>query len=252
MMSWIWIVLGAGLVIIIIIRGKTWLDHHIYIKDGYNKLGYDRNGFDRDGYDQYGYNIKGFNREGYNKKGYDVDGYNKEGLNEFGLNREQYERRTKMYGNPNVYNILGYNYLGYDRNGLDEGENDKNYYVKVVSNLELKQNSAYRQLNEHEFRYALSDIRVGLEMGVKAILDHRSSPNIKKLYENSQLDYMIGFCEKTRLVKKELAQKLYSAKKHCNDILHGDSEKNVDQVFFCYKVLCELTETLKKQVGLTD
>ena len=248
MKLWVKIGLGAAGAVITFFGGKAWVDRNIYNHDGYNNLGFNRSGFDREGYDHDGYNLEGYNRAGYNKSGFDREGYNNEGYNARGYDRNGYNR----YGynekgfDINGFDHSGYDELGYNRNGYDRSGNDISVYGDIISHMEANKQSSFVQLNTHQFRYALSDIRVGIENGIKAFLAHK----LGKGYENNSLDYNIGVCEKNRFFTQDFIEKLYSAKKHCNDILHEDVEKNVDQVYFSYKVLCELTEELRIAAGL--
>ena len=248
MKLWVKIGLGVGGAIITALGGKAWVDRHIYDEDGYNGLGYNRDGYDRNGFDQDGYNHEGYNRNGYNRSGFDHDGFNQEGYNSRGYDRNGYNRYGYDAKGFDIHGFdhSGYDRLGYNRDGLDRSRNDRNIYASIIIQMEANQTKAYHQLNAHEFRYALSDIRVGIESGIKAILAHK----LGKGYETNTLDRNIGVCESHRLFDQEFIEKLYGAKNHCNAPLHGDVEKTVDQVFFCYKVLCEVTDELKLATGL--
>ena len=250
MKLWIKIGLGVGGAIITAFGGKAWVDRHIYGEDGYNGLGYDRDGYNRDGFDQDGYgrdgyNQKGYNRSGFDRLGFDQEGYNCRGYDRDGFNRYGYdEKGFDIHG----FNRSGYDRLGYNRDGFDKSGNTKSVYASIISQMEANQKKSYTQLNAHEFRYALSDIRVGIETGLKAILAHE----LGKGYEANNLDRNIGICESHRLFDQDFVEKLYGAKKHCNVLLHEDSTKTVDQVFFCYKVLCEVTDEVRAATGQFD
>lgn len=251
MKGWTKLGLGIGGAIITAFGGKAWVDRHIYNDDGYNALGYDRSGYDRNGYDKDGYNIHGFNRYGFDRNGYDREGFNAEGYNASGYNRNGYNR----YGfdrngrDADGFDRSGYNYFGFNRNKVDRSSHDLDYYVRKAADMEENQRKSYRQLKENNFRYALSDIRVGIETGVRSILAHKVGTG----YEKNPLDTNIGACERNKLFDHEFIGKLYSAKNHCNAVLHPDEDpgdKTFEQIYFCYKVLCEITDELKLSVGL--
>ena len=245
-----WIKLGFGLVgaIVTAIGGKAWADRHIYNDEGYNALGFDRNGYDCNGYDKEGFNAHGFNRYGYDRSGYDAEGYDAEGYNAsgyniLGFNRYGYDRTGR---DADGYDRSGYDLHGYNRSGVDRSGNSAAYYEQRISDMIDNQHSSYRQLQDNNFRYALSDIRVGIEHGIKDILAHR----LGKGYENKKLDYNIGICERNKLMEQDFIEKIYSAKSHCNLLLHENCARTFEQVYFCYKVLCEVTDEERMVVGL--
>lgn len=219
-----------------------------YMADGYNRMGFDRDGYDRDGYDKDGFNRQGFDRDGFDRKGYDAEGYDRNG---FDINRYDRNGRDK-YGydrngiDTEGYDRDGYDSKGYDKNGQDRAGHDKQYYANRVTLMEKNIGTARVQLRVDNFRYALSDIRVGIEQGVKDILSHK----VGKGYESNRLDYNIGICEKKKIMEQEFIEKLYSAKNHCNLPLHEDIEKNRNQVYFCWQVLREITEDVKNMTGI--
>lgn len=206
---------------------------HRYKADGYNRLGYDRNGFDRAGFDKKGYNKAGYNIHGFNKDGYDSEGYREDGFSHEGYNRDGFNRS-------------GYNRQGYKENGKDRSGNEKAYYEKKVAEMQENIRNAYLQMSNSQYAYALRDIRVGIEKGIKAILAHE----IGKGYENNRLDSNIRVCSQKKVLNQDFINKLYSAKLHCNDALHDDCKKEYNQVYFCYKVLEELTDELKQRTHL--
>lgn len=231
--------------------GLNELDKRLrYKADGFNRMGFDREGYDRDGYDKDGFDHQGFDRNGFDRNGYDAEGYDRSG---FDIRR--YDRNGRdRYGfdrnglDAEGYDRNGYDSEGYSRNGEDRGGHDKSYYANRVTQMEENQRTAYEQLKAHNFRYALSDIRVGIEHGIKDVLSHK----VGKGYENNKLDFNIGVCEKKKVMEQEFIEKLYSAKSHCNLLLHENSERTFEQVFFCYKVLCETTDAVKDITGLVQ
>lgn len=220
-----------------------------YMADGYNRMGFDRDGYDRDGYDKDGFNRQGFDRDGFDRKGYDAEGYDRNG---FDINRYDRNGRDK-YGydrngiDTEGYDRDGYDSEGYDKNGQDRAGHAKQYYAVRVTEMENKIETALAQLVADNFRYALSDIRVGIEQGVKDILSHKVG---SKGYESNRLDYNIRICEKKKIMEQEFIEKLYSAKNYCNLLLHEDIEKKSNQVYFCWQVLREITEVVKNMTGI--
>lgn len=231
--------------------GLNELDKRVrYKADGYNRIGFDhdgfdRNGFDKEGFDRHGYNRAGFDRDGYNTEGYNARGYNRYGYNRDGRNERGFDRDGyDLEG----YNWSGYDRLGYKRDGIDRSGNTKAYYVQKVSEMEGNSRAAHIQMKAGQFPYALRDIRVGVEKGIKAILAHK----VGKGYDDNRLDYNIGVCSRNNVFQQEFIEKLYSAKMHCNDTAHDDYEKTYNQVHFSYKVLEKVIETLKQFTGLPN
>ena len=222
------------------------VDKHInYGEDGFNRLGrdrmgYDRNGYDKSGYDRQGYNKSGYDREGYDRSGYNVDGfdrnrYNREGRNSRGFDKNGYDCEG--------FDRKGYDYQGYDRSGNDRSGHSKVYYTRKIQEMRENCDSAHRQMKDNHFEYALRDIRVGIEKGVKAALAH----TLGKGYENNTLNQNIDICSRKNIFPNDFVEKLKGAKKHCNASAHEDCDKEYNQVHFCYKVLRELTDVLQKK-----
>ncbi len=227
--------------------------------EGYNSLGFDRDGYDREGYNAMGFDKQGYNRSGYDKNGYGYDGYNARGFDKYGYDREGYDSkgfdRNKL--DRDGMNIFGYDVHGFDRdgldrkgydkhgyniNGVDRCDRDRESYRKVVSEIKtLNLDKAHEQMKAENYRYALSDIRVGLETGIRTILAHLRGRG----YEDSSLAHNIDVCEKIKVFEYDFIDKLRSAKCHCNDPLHDNVEKEHGQVHFCYKVLEELIEQIE-------
>ena len=221
-----------------------------YNADGYNRRGFDRDGYDREGYDKDGYNRGGFNKDGFDKDGYDIEGYDIDGydIRQFDRNGRDRNGFDQNGIDAEGYDRKGFDFEGYSRQGQDRGGHDKQYYAQHVELMQENERTAYWQLLSDNYRYALSDIRVGIEQGIEDILLHETG----KAYEESSLNEKIKTCEEKRIIKSDFIEKLYSAKRHCNDLLHPNSErKTFKQVYFCYKVLCETTDTLLDLSGLT-
>lgn len=218
-----------------------------YDDEGYNGLGYDRDGYNREGYDKHGYDKEGYNSAGFDKHGYGRDGYNSDGYNRRGYDRAGYDKRgfNEQGFNAAGYNRSGYDRFGYDMNGNDISGHSRNYYKSKVSEILDNCQSAHKQMKSGEFSYALRDIRVGLEKGIKAILAHACGSG----YDGNTLNRNLEICSYKKLLDEEFISKLHSAKNHCNDVAHEDYDKEYNQVHFCYKVLEELAATLKE---LTD
>lgn len=134
---------------------------------------------------------------------------------------------------------------GYNIKGLDRSNYSREYYSRIVSEMIGKHDTAYRQMKLDNYNYALHDIRIGIEMGIKASLAHK----LGKGYEDNWLRINIKICLEHEIFTKEFIKKIQSAVGHCNDVLHyNDPERSVKeyrQVHFCYKVLEELTEQVR-------
>ena len=187
------------------------VDKHInYGENGFNRLGRDRMGYDRNGHDKSGYNKSEYDREEYDCEGFDRKGYD---------------------------------YQGYDRSGNDRSGHSKIYYTRKIQEMRENCDSAHREMKEYHFEYALRDIRVGIEKGVKAALAH----TLGKGYENNTLKQNIDICSQKNIFPNDFVEKLKGAKNHCNASAHEDCDKEYNQVYFCYKVLRELTDSLQKK-----
>ena len=214
-----------------------------YDKDGYNHYGYDKDGYDRDGYDKsgfdrLGYNKDGFNSDGFNQDGYDAEGYDKRGLDKDGYNRhgrniDGFDRQGK--------DREGYFSNGYDISGIDRGGHTSIYYGDKYREIQEYLSKAKAQMKREEFGYALHDIRIGLEKGVKSVIAHFKGDR----YIKDSLDDNITFCKNNGLVDKEFAEELYGAKNHCNALQHDSLvHKEYNQVHFAYKVLEHLNDII--------
>ena len=217
--------------------------HFHYYADGYNRLGYDREGYDRDGYNSSGYDKEGFDRNGFDEFGYDRYGYNSKGFDCRGYDKNG--RDSKGYDRSGYdvegYTRKGFDKQGYDRNGFDKSGHTHGYYNKVVLEIKNRNIEAHKQMKIGKYEYALHDIRIGIEKGVKAVLAHA----VGKGYEDNKLFDNINICKDHRVFELEFIEKLHSARIHCNDTSHEDCDKEYGQVYFCYKVLEELIEKLK-------
>jgi len=252
-------VLGALGSVAVGIGLEEFIKKYHFDTEGYNSLGFDRYGYDREGYDANGYNKQGFNRAGYDKEGFGYDGYNARGFDKYGYDREGYDadgyNRQRL--DRDGMNIFGYDVHGFDRdgfdrkgydkqgynvNGFDRAERDREAYRRIVSEIKsLDLDKAYEQMKDGNYRYALSDIRVGIETGIKTILGHLRGSE----YEENSLAYNIDVCERGEVFDEDFIDKLRSAKCHCNDPLHINVDKEHRQVHFCYKVLEELIEQIE-------
>lgn len=242
------IIIGAALLIgaiagIIKVRKSIYKKNH-FDKDGFNLLGFDKDGFDRNGYNNKGYNRYGFDSSGYDKNGFNQYGFDKDGYDRFGFNKKGYNRKGydrtgyDKYG----YNQNGYDKNGYNKNGLDKSDFSIDYYRDVLFEMKKLHSKAYEQMRKCAYGYALHDIRIGLEKGVKCVISHLMGiPNM-----NSSLDDNITICKRYGLLDREFVEKLYDAKNHCNDAQHDNNiKKEYNQVYFSYKVLEELIEDVQ-------
>lgn len=223
---------------------RSGFDKRGFGRDGYNSSGYNRSGFDREGFDKKGFDQTGFNKSGFDRHGYDKEGYNSSGYNRRGFNREGRDIRGFDVQGFDVdgFNRFGYDQFGYDRKGNDISGHSRNYYRTKVSEMQENSQSAHKQMKSGEFAYALRDIRVGLEKGIKAVLAHSYGNGC----EGNTLNQNLEICSYKRIFDQEFISKLHEAKNHCNDLAHEDCDKEYNQVHFCYKVLEELTSELIK------
>lgn len=204
------LLVGIGVAVAGIVAGTIALANSKYDENGYDKDGYDRNGYDRNGYD----------KNGYNRNGYNIDGYDKSGYNIFGYNRNGYDRN------------------GYDKDGYDRSYNSRDFYLKEYNEINNLLDRAKKQMKNSEFSYALHDIRIGLEKGVKCVISHLCAEEFQK----NTLDDNITYCKYNNLLERDFIERLYSAKNHCNSLQHdNDCTKSYNQVHFAYKVLEELS-----------
>ena len=242
------------------------IKRYVFDPDGYNAMGYDRDGYDRDGFNKEGFDSEGYNRLGYDHKGYDRDGYDQEGFDRSGYNREGYSRKgfdrsgydhtgRDRYGldkkgyDASGFDREGYDVQGYNRNGVDRAGKSRSEYIKDVEEItELNLRKAYIQMQNHEFAYALRDIRVGLQKCIEDIIEHTAGT--KRKY--STLDENISFCVINKVFTPDYSEKIRSAKQHCNDTLHENCEKEYNQVYFCYKILDEVLIRLQETTGILN
>ena len=111
------------------------------------------------------------------------------------------------------------------------------------SEIRTKLERADSQINAGEYGYALQDIRIGLEIGVKCILSHYASESeiSKQLAEN------ITTCENKRLLSSDFAKMLKKASAICNKELHDTREYNThNQVRFAFHSLEDLCQEIEK------
>ena len=226
-------------------------------RDGYNISGFNSKGFDKDGYDENGYNSKGYNRDGRDKDGYDVGGYDKSGFNKDGIDKDGFNRSgwdsegyNRKGRDKDGYDREGKDYSGYFRSGFnsdgyDRGGKTVDYYTEKCGEIKVLISKAYARIDEKEFKYALSDIREGLEKGVKCVIMHLKGESYLKPKQN--LDELISICKWNDLLELEFVEKLYDAKNHCNDLQHdNDIQKELRQVWFAYRTLEELYDRIEE------
>ena len=231
-----------------VVASKAIIKNHnkqSYDKEGYNKEGYDKYGYNKEGYDKNGYNKRGYDAYGYDKEGYYEDGYNKEGYDKYGYNKRGYD----AYGyDKEGYDEYGYNIEGYDKNGYDFSGNTKEYYIYKYNEMVDLLKKAKQQMNQNEFSYALHDIRIGLEKGIKCIILHLDGKDAS----SETLDKNICYCKNNELIDKEFCELLFSAKNICNSLQHDSNcEKNYNDVYFSYKILEKLANMVKNMQRLS-
>lgn len=234
---------AAAVIVAIIVADKQNKRNH-YDQNGYNTQGYDREGFDKDGFNKKGFDRDGYDRSGFNQDGFDKEGYNREGLDRRGFDRSGFNARgfDKSGFNADGYDWKGFDSQGYNADGIDRSGNTKKYYAIKIHEMEENSRTAKEQMNLYRFPYALRDIRVGLERGVKAILAHK----LGKGYEDNSLNDNLTVCSRNKIFDQDFTEKIHSAKTHCNDTSHEDCEKTHEQVYFCRAVLNELIDELKR------
>lgn len=195
----------------------------------YNKFHYDEDGFNLFGFDKEGYDRNGYDKSGYDRQGYDQSGYDKTGFNQSGFDKEGFDQS-------------GYDKNGYNKSGLDKGNLSVNDYRKILFEMNELHNKAYNQMKKGDYGYALHDIRIGLEKGVKCVISHL----IGSFNMNNSLDDNITICKNSGLLERDFVEKLYNAKRHCNDAQHDSNvKKEYNQVYFSYKVFEELVEKVQ-------
>lgn len=213
---------------------KDGFDKDGFAKDGFNKDGFDKNGFAKDGFNKYGFDKDGFDKNGFNDKGIDKDGYDKEGYNRAGFNSYGVDREG--------YDKMGYK-DGFNRQGIDQSGFSKKDYQNKIKEMQEKLTEAHTQMNQKKFEYALHQIRIGLEIGVKCVICHLKGSK----YIKDKLDSNITFCKYEDLLEEDFIEKLYGAKNHCNDMQHDNNiEKTYNQVYFAYKTLEELMNKIQE------
>lgn len=108
--------------------------------------------------------------------------------------------------------------------------------------------TAQLQMKMRNFPYALRDIRIGIEKGVKCVICHKLGDR----YCDSNLNRNIDTCSRNSVFDNDFTNKLHSARNHCNDTAHDNCEKTYDQVYFAHKVLEEVTEYLKGYISFSS
>ena len=218
-----------------LVAGGTYVYNNLlYDKDGYNKHGFDKDGYDRKGFDRDGFDCEGYDHEGFDKSGFNRFGVDREGYNRNGFDRDGYDRSGK--------DRQGYYKSGYNSEGLDRGGKSFDYYNEELQKIEDILKKAHGQMKNGEFGYALHDIRIGLEKGVKCIITHWKGDSFIK----EKLDDNITVCKSCALLPRDFIEELYDAKNHCNPLQHDtDVQKDYGQVHFTYKVLEELSDKIK-------
>ena len=208
--------IAVGFVTLVIGVGiKKVYDNYFFNEDGFNNNGYNHKGFDRNGfdkkrldsggYDANGFNMQGYDREGYNSRGYNFSGYDRNNRNQLGYDKNGYD--------INGYDRNGYNSDGYNLSEIDCSGYGREYYTKKLLEMSHLLKSSHSQMKAGKFPYALRDIRVGLEKGVKCIIEHKKGSKrcAENLYKN------IDICSRYALLDEDFIQKLHNAKNHCND-----------------------------------
>lgn len=134
---------------------------------------------------------------------------------------------------------------GFDLNGLDAAGHDVEYYKNVIQEMTALSEKAKTQMDNHEYNEALLNVRLTIENGVRCVLRHWGV----EVDEHSKIADDINKCRDYNLLPRDMINKLHSARKHCNDLMHVSGvEKQINQIFFCYKVSCELVEAIKESV----
>lgn len=163
---------------------------------------------------------------------YDADGYDTEGFDKNGFDRSGHNR-------------YGYLITGYNDDGIDVSGKKAAFYFKEVHRMTEQISRAKKQMDIGEFDYALSDIRVGLEIGSKAFIRHYVGYQcIKdKLYDNLKI------CKKYLPV--DFYEKLQHARQQCSPAQHDTEErgnKSYNQVYFAWKTLEEFRDYLQNHL----
>lgn len=152
---------------------------------------------------------------------------------------DRFQRRQNYSGPRN------YVKHGFDSNGLDAAGHDVEYYKNVIQEMTALSEKAKIQMDNHEYKEALLNVRLTIENGVRCILCHWGV----ELDKRKKIVADIDSCGNYNLLSSDMVSKLQSARKHCNDLMHASGvEKQINQVFFCYKVSCELIEAIKESV----
>ena len=217
--------------------GGTYLyKQHHYGEDGYNGFGFDREGYDR----------KGFDKDGFDKDGYDTEGFHRDTQRD----KDGYDRRGYRDGfDRDGKDIDGFYRNGYNSNVVDRSDNSVEFYRGRSSEMHGKLQRAEARMKEQELDYALHDIRIGLEIGVKCIILHL----VDESCVTDVLDDNITVCKRKELLPRELIENLYDAKNHCNDEQHDTGVfKTYGQVYFSFKVLEELYGEVERICGCAD
>lgn len=119
------------------------------------------------------------------------------------------------------------------------------FYFNEVHRMTEQISRAKKQMDIGEFDYALSDIRVGLEIGSKAFIRHYVGYQCIK----------DNLCDNLNICKKYLPvdfyDKLQSARRQCNPTQHDTEErgkKSYNQVYFAWKTLEEFRDYLQNHL----
>lgn len=178
---------------------------------------YDADGYDTDGFDKNGYDREGFDRRGYNRRGFDRSGHDR----------------------------YGYLRTGYNDDGIDVSGKNTAFYFNEVNRMTEQISRAKKQMDIGEFDYALSDIRVGLEIGAKAFISHYVG--YRRIKDN--LNDNLNICKK--YLPEYFCDKLQSARRQCNPTQHDTEErgkKSYNQVYFAWKTLEEFRDYLQNHL----
>jgi len=160
--------------------------------------------------------------------------YGDDGFNSFGYD---------IYG----YDMNGYDRYGYDMNKMDRSSLSFEFYANQYLEMKGLLNKAYQQIKKEEFDYALRDIRIGLEKGIKCVIYHWKG----KSYLQDSLDKNITFCKCFNLLAIDFIKKLYNVKNYCNLSQHDtnhdiNAEKEYNQIYSAYGVLEEFMSIVKQ------
>lgn len=135
-----------------------------------------------------------------------------------------------------------YSNNGYDKHDIDRAGNTRSFYASRYEEIKGLSSQAKKHMDNHELRYALYDICLGLEIGIKSVILHLNGED----RSNKTLGSNIAYCQEYGLLKNDMIEKLYSAKNHCNEVQHDiGKQKEYNQVYFAYKVLEDMSEIIR-------